>query len=357
MFARWSGKTFLLALVLAIGTSAAAQYKQVNLVSTLSPSTPHPDANLVNPWGLTYLPGSPFWVSDAFAGVATLYDGSGNIIPLVVTVPPASHPLAPIGLPTGIVANPTADFVISENDNAGPALFIFATLDGTISGWNPSVDLNNAVIAVDNSGESPFPASYTGLAFGRNSKGHLVIYAADSGGALNASNNRIDMYDSRFNLIGHFGDPDAPANMTVYGIQNINGELYVTYATFTFLGGGVVDVFDTDGNFLRRLTGNGPDGPLEAPWGLALAPADFGPLSNALLVGGVDDGHISAFDPSSGAFLGQLSRKKGKPIAISGLWGLKFGGGTPANGNTNELFFNAGTDGYSRGLFGKIVVP
>jgi uncharacterized protein (TIGR03118 family) len=346
--------TIAVFFIAATHGQALAQYDQFNLVSTNSPSTPNNDPNLINAWGLASFPSSPWWVSDAFAGVATLYDHSGTPIPLVVTIPPSSHPLAPIGLPTGIIANPTSDFVISKNGKSGPAFFIFATLDGTISGWNPNVDPNNTVIAIDNSTKLPFPASYTGLAIGRNSSGQNVIYAADSGNSLATSNNEIDMYDGNFNLLGHFSDPKAPSNMTVYGIQNVKGRLFVTYATFTFLGGGAIDAFNFNGKLTRRFATNGPGGTLEAPWGMAQAPGDFGTFSNALLFGNVDDGHINAFDPKTGSFLGALTHPNGQKITIGGLWGLQFGSGNPANGDKNQLFFTAGTNGYRTGLFGMI---
>jgi uncharacterized protein (TIGR03118 family) len=335
--------------------NAIAQYNQANLVSTSSPGAANNDPNLVNPWGLAFFPNGPFWVSDNGTGVSTLYDHSGASIPLVVTIPPApSQPFGPTGFPTGIVANPTSDFVISKNGNSGPALFLFATLDGTISGWNPNVDPTNAVIIVDNSTKSPFPASYSGLAIGRNSEGQNVIYAADGGDTLATANNEIDMYDGQFNFIGHFGDANPPSGMTVYGIQNVGGNLVVTYAAFTLFAGGAVDVFNTDGKFIRRLAENGPEGPLEGPWGTAHAPNDFGPLSNALLIGNVDDGRINAFARGSGKFLGAMTRPNGSVLAIPGLWGLEFGDGNPANGDKNQLFFNAGVDGYLKGLFGMI---
>jgi uncharacterized protein (TIGR03118 family) len=348
--------TLAVFFVAATNGQAFAQYEQFNLVSTSSPSTPNNDAHLVNAWGLAFFPTSPFWVSDAFSGVSTLYDHSGMPLNLVVAIPPApSQPFGPAGLPSGIVANPTSDFVISKNGKAGPALFIFATLDGTISGWNPNVDPNNAVIAIDNSTKVPFPAGYTGLAIGRNSSGQNVIFAADGGfNTLATSNNEIDMYDGKFNLIGHMSDPKAPSNMTVYGIQNVKGKLYVTYAAFTLFAGGAIDIFNGNGKLTRRVTRNGPEGPLQSPWGTALAPGDFGTFSNDLLFGNVDDGHINAFDPKTGSFLGQLTHPNGKKITISGLWGLQFGAGNPANGDTNQLFFTAGTNGYRTGLFGMI---
>jgi uncharacterized protein (TIGR03118 family) len=299
-----------------------------------------------------------FCVADAFAGVATVYTHSGRSIPIVVTVPAA--PGFPAGSPAGIVFNPTSDFVISKNGKSGPAVLIFATLDGTISGWNPDVDATNAIIMVDYSLKKPnrpFPAVYTGLDIGRDSEGHNVIYAADSGNTLDTSNNEIDMFNGAFHPIGHFTDLISTSGMTVYGIQNVKGKLYVTFATFTFMGGGVVDVFDSDGNLLTpaHFAVNSPAGPLEAPWGIALAPDDFGQFSNAILIGNVDDGHISAFDRHTQQFLGQLKDPKGNLlIGTDGLWGLVFGRGYRDDGIRNKLFFAAGANGYVDGLFGVI---
>jgi uncharacterized protein (TIGR03118 family) len=332
--------------------STSAQYIQKNLVANRHGyKEGHLDPNLVNGWGLARFPASPFWVSDNFTGVSTLYDDKGDIIPLVVTIPPApSMPFGPVGTPTGMVANPTLDFVISKGGKSDPALFIFATLDGTISGWNPNVDPTNAIIMVDNSLKTP-PAIYTGLAIGRNSSGHNVLYAADAG-----PNNRIDMIDGGWNSIGSFTDSTGyvPSGLTVYAVQNVNGKLYVTFASINPLQGGAVDVFDTDGNLVTHFTKNTPAGPLQSPWGITLAPADFGTFSNALLIGNVDDGKINAFDPGTHHFLGQLADPAGKTIEIAGLWGLVFGGGAPGNGQTNQLFFSAGPNNYFDGLFGMI---
>jgi uncharacterized protein (TIGR03118 family) len=334
-----------------VGTMSA-QYIQKNLIANRHGyQEGRLDPNLVNGWGLAYLPGSPFWVADNFTGVSTLYTGQGGIVPLVVTVPPGKGMIfGPIGSPAGLVANPTADFVISKGGNSGPALFIFSTNDGTISGWNPNVDPTNAIIMVDNSENQP-PSIYTGLAIGVNSAGKNVLYAADAG-----PNNRIDMIDGTWTSIGSFTDSTGyvPAGLSVYGVQNVNGQLYVTFGSITPFQGGAVDVFDTNGNLVSHFTKNTPAGPLQAPWGIALAPADFNKFSNALLIGNVDDGRISAFDPATQAFLGQLADPAGKPIAIGGLWGLEFGGGSPANGQTNQLFFSAGPNGYFDGLFGLI---
>jgi uncharacterized protein (TIGR03118 family) len=317
---------------------AAAQfYKETNLVSNL-PGASHHDPNLVNAWGIANFQGSPFWVSDEGSGKSTLYNGTGTPQSLVVTVPPASG--TGKGTPTGIVANTdpsTTDFRISGS----PAAFIFDTLDGTISGWNGGA---KAVIAVNN---SHLGSSYTGLAMGFNN-GAYFLYAADNG-----SHRRVDMFNAAFKLVSSFTDSGAPADLAPYGIQNINGYLYVTFGKFGAFGG-LVDIFDTGGHLVRRFATNGK---LNAPWGLALAPPNFGKFSSALLVGNLGDGHINAFDYTTRAFLGQLETSSSTLITIDGLWGLTFGSGgaSDANGRTNQLFFTAGPNGYADGLFGVIV--
>jgi uncharacterized protein (TIGR03118 family) len=268
-----------------------------------------------------------------------------------------------LGSPTGIVYNPTSDFVISKNGKSAPALFLFDTADGTISGWNPAVDPNNAVIMVDNSAEAPHPASYDALAIGKNSLGQNVLYAADGGLDPINTNNRIDMFGGDFHSLGSFTDPNVasqyPGN-TAYQVQNVNGLLYVTFAGFQAPFGGVVDVFDTDGHLLTpdHFAANLPgQGPLVNPWGIAQAPADFGQFSNDILIGNVEDGRINAFDPVTHRFLGPLRRPDGTPISITGLWALAFGAGSRKNGKTNQLFFTAGPTAANfagNGLFGMI---
>lgn len=342
-------------LVMCTG-EALAQYKQVNLVSDKQGMARHTDPNLVDPWGLVFLPDGHFLIANARSGLSTAYGPHGEPSRLMVTVPAApSLPPATLGSPTGLIANPTAEFMISRNGKSGPALFIFDTLDGTISGWNPDVDPNNAVIAVDNSTEGPFPASYTALALARNSKGQTVLYAADSGGSPTTSNNRIDMYDGAFNYLGSFGDPSAPSNMTVFGIQNLKGKLYVTYAAFTPLNGGVIDVFDTDGNLLERFAANDPSGPLEEPWAITVAPGNFGRFSQALLVGNFGDGRINAFNGKTGRFLGQLADAQGNPLSSGfGLWALAFRN-DHAKDERARLFFTSGINNENDGLFGAII--
>jgi uncharacterized protein (TIGR03118 family) len=335
-------------------TFAAAQYELISLVANEKdlghriPHAPQIDPHLANAWGLTYLGASPFWVADELTGLSTLYTADGTIRSLVVTVPTAPGDPLPPGSPTGIVANPTDGFAISVGNNSAPALFIFVTLDGTISGWNSEVDPTNAIIALDNFSR---PAAYTGLDISVSNDTGTFLYVAD------AATNRIEVYDTSFNLVNTLSDPNIPPPFDVYGVSVLQGQVYVTYSTgFPGKpGDGIVDVFDESGN-PTTLVGLQPNGPLNLPWGMAIAPDDFGPFSNALLVGNVQDGRINAFDPNTGAFLGTLSDKRGKPIEIPGLWGLKFGGGSPNNGNTNELFLTAGPDTYTGGLFGKIVV-
>ena len=337
----------VVSLSLLFVNPAAAQYKRIDLVSNVPGHALHTDPNLINGWGLAFFPNSPFWLADAGTGLSSLYGPFGSAVPLVGTVPPAPiQPFGPTGSPTGIVANPSAGFVVSENGNSGPAAFIYDTEDGTISGWNPSVDLPHAVIAVDNSGQTP-PPFYTGLAIGADSSGNNFIYAADQ------ANNKVDIYNSSFGFVKSFTDASIPPGYAAFGIQKIAGKLYVTFAGF-FSGkvGGFVDVFDTSGNFIKNFASMGE---LNLPWGLALAPSHFGEFSQDILVGNLGDGLINAFTPG-GIFKGPLKDDDGQPIAIDGLWALAFGSDPAANGRRNQLFFTAGPLFYEQGLFGRISV-
>jgi uncharacterized protein (TIGR03118 family) len=323
----------------------------------------HTDPNL-NGWGMDFAPDGPFCVADTFRGVATFYDRSGHVLPEVVTIPAApSQPLGPVGRPEGLVYNPTADFVISEGGRSAPAVFLFATRDGTISGWNPAVDRDHAIIMVDNSMEA-HPANYTGVVIARNSHGQNVLYAADFGRSNSNSNNRVDRFDGSFHSLGSFTDPAVASQYPGYSawqVEEVNGQLWVAFAIHTPPNGGVVDIFDTDGNLLtpNHFAANaGGSGPLENPWGIVRAPDDFGEFSNDILIGNVEGaGNINAFDPTTGALLGSLRHPDGTPIAIPGLWDLTFGGGSHVNGRTNQLFFDAGPnlpDPPGNGLFGMI---
>ena len=256
-----------------------------------------------------------------------------------------------LGTPTGIVGNisPT-DFVITGNGTSGPANFMFATLDGSISAWNPNVDgatgeVNATLTKADRSGVG---AAYTGLAIATTTGGQF-LYAADDG-----SNRRIDIFDATFTFVKSFDDPKIPKNFAPYGIQNISGEIWVTYTALNKAMGGFVDVFNTDGSLKTRFA---VQGPLHSPWGLAQAPADFGPMSNAILVSNnIPRGRINAFDPTTGAFLGPLRDESGKPIEIDDVWALQFGNDTGPNTAHNQLFFTAGPNNYANGLYGVITV-
>jgi len=333
----------ILLLLLSEGAQAALFFEQTDLVSSVPDRAPVTDTNLRNPWGIAASATSPFWVSNEVTGTSTLYNGAGQPFPinspLVVTIP--GEDVGP-GSPTGVVFNPTTGF---ELDPGRRAVFLFATLDGRIAGWNPAVNPTSAIVKV-----LAADASYTGLALGNNGAGDF-LYAANSPAG------RIDVFDASFapvTLGGSFTDPNLPAGFAPYNVQNIGGTLYVTYENETS-GGGVVDAFDLNGSLLRRVSSNGDGGPLDSPWGLALAPASFGPFGSALLVGNEEDGRISAFDPLTGQFLGQLRDAQGDPIANSGLWGLIFGNGGNG-GDPSVLYFAAGIEEEDQGLFGSIRV-
>jgi uncharacterized protein (TIGR03118 family) len=318
----------------ACGSTAPADaaFIQTNLVSDIPGLAAHTDPNLKNPWGISKSPTSPFWVSNQVTGNVTLYNSAGQPQALVVTVPGP-------GGPTGQVFNPTSDFALTTG---GKAFFLFANLNGSISGWNPTQG-TLAPVAASTPG-----AVYTGLALGNNGTANF-LYAA------NAAGNKIDVFNGSFaptSLAGSFTDPTLPAGFTVYNIQEVGGVLLVTYEN-EVSGGGVVNAFDMNGNFLRRVSANADGGPLDSPWGMTLAPSTFGPFGGSLLVGNEDDGHISAFDFTTGAFLGQLLDTSGNPLANTGLWGLMFGNGGNG-GDPSKLYFAAGINDEVNGLFGSI---
>jgi uncharacterized protein (TIGR03118 family) len=335
---------------------ARAQYQRTDLVSNQAGAAPLQDTHLVNGWGLVSLATSPYWVSDNGTGFSTLYTAAGTQVPLFVTIPAApSSPTGTIGTPTGVVGNigpnPT-DFTITANNTSGKTAFIFATLDGTISGWTPTVDPitagnSTATIAAD---RSSVGAVYTGLAIAVNESKEAFLYAADDG-----QNRRVDMFDSSFHFVKSFRDPLIPRDFAPYGIQAINGKIWVTYTSLTNKPGGFVDVFDTDGRLVRPFFAL--FGPLNSPWGVALAPANFGRMSNAILISNnTPQGRINAFNPETGEFLGPLRDDTGRPIQIDQLWAIQFGQGAASNGPTNQLFFTAGPSNYANGLFGTITL-
>jgi len=320
--------TILATVLLLASGSALAQYQTIYLDSNLSGKAMHTDALLKNAWGLVHGPNSPFWISDEASGWSTLYDGKGNPQSLQVIVPPASG--TGQGTPTGIVYNVSTEFKI----HTWTSLFLFATLDGTISGWsafNPSA----ALIGVTSPG-----SVYTGLAITTKPSGNF-LFAADS------ANNKVDVYDANFSLVKSFTDPSLPPGFAPFGIQDIGGKVFVSFASTSGGSGGYIDIFSESGTLLRHFAHGAP---LNQPWGFAVAPANFGTLSNALLISNNSStGTINAYNPSTGQFIGTMTNTLGKPLIIDGLWGLEFGGGTTANGGKNQLFFTAGpgdTDGY-----------
>jgi uncharacterized protein (TIGR03118 family) len=330
------------ALTLALGfalvfipSAAMAQYKLTNLVSNQAGKAKQKDPLLVNAWGLTYGPGGPFWVSDEGSGWSTLYNDAGVNQELEVVIPAASG--SGPGSPTGIVYNGSQDFQVQ----GWAAIFLFATLDGTISGWAPQSNPTMAIIGVNNPG-----AVYTGLAITSYSSGNF-LFAADQ------ANNKIDVYDASFNWVKSFTDSTIPAGFAPFGIQDIGGLVYVSFASQSGGSGGYIDTFSESGEFLRRLAQGAP---LNQPWGMAAAPGDFGPLSNALLVSNNvnKSGTINAFNALSGEFVGAMKDTSGNKIKIDQLWGIAFGGGSSNDGAKNELFFTAGPTNNVNGMFGKI---
>ena len=323
-------------------------YAVTPLVSDGAVPAPFTDASLKNPWGVAFNPNGFVWVANNGSANSTLYDGTGKPQSLIVAVPGFA---GAAGKPTGIVFSGSANFVVTKNGVSGPSRFIFASEDGAISGWAPNVDGTHALFAAGDAAEH---SAYKGLALAANGQGNF-LFAADF------HNARVDVYDATFKRViwpGAFTDPKLPAGYAPFGIQNLQGNVYVTYAKqdvdardeVAGRGLGLVDVFDASGKLLRRVATGGR---LNAPWGLALAPADFGRFSNALLVGNFGDGRISAYDPRNGEFLGQLRGADGRRLAISGLWGMAFGNGL-ASQPTGTLFFAAGTNDEANGLYGRI---
>jgi uncharacterized protein (TIGR03118 family) len=327
-------------LVFVVGLSAipaSAQYTVTNLVSSQAGQAKYQDADLINAWGIAYAPTGALGVTDAGSGFTTFYNASGVKQSVVITVPAVSSKHH--GTPTGIVYNGGSDFQISQSGHSGPARFIFDTIDGTISGWNASVNGTTAVVVVNNSGS----ASYTGLAIGVY-KGHRYIYAA------NHTKNAVEMYDDSFTLVKSFTDPNLPTGAGPFNVQTINGQLFVAYTIPKV--GGAVDIFGLGGNLIKTLISG--TSTLTGPWGLALAPENFGPASGALLVGNLNNGRINAFNATTGALIGPLTNTEGKIIVESQLWATTFGGGATKNGKTNQLFFAAGPNSEKAGLFGVI---
>lgn len=309
------------------------------------------DASLVNPWGIAFNPSGPVWIANNGSNTSTLYIGGGSKFPLTVNIPAGSNGPAN---PTGIAFNDGSGFSVGSGLLSGSASFIFDGEGGTITGWSALADPFNAIVAYDDGSGG---AVYKGLALASNN-GAPFLYATDF------HNGKVDVFDSGFRKLANsgFSDPQLPAGYAPFGILSIGGMLYVSYAMQQVpdkhdevdgAGLGLIDVYDPAGQLLKRLATGGP---LDAPWGLVLAPAGFGPFGGALLVGNFGDGRIHAYDPGSGALLGTLGDASGQAIAIDGLWGLVFGNGL-LDQPAGSLFFTAGSNGEADGLYGRIDPP
>jgi uncharacterized protein (TIGR03118 family) len=362
---------------IAVSTVTAVRADQPNayvvtkLVSDLPNMAAVQDPKLKNPWGVAFSPAaSPFWIADNANGLSTLYDGDGTIVPLVVTVPcpPAAgqgSSCPQFSSPNGLVWNPTTTvstaFLVPGTQL--PASFIFSSEDGTISAWTGGLTPpDNAVLAVNNA-VAPNPtlgAVYKGLAVGTNVNGVFLFATNFRAGTVEVyapapAGNTTGLYVP-VTTDGGFTDPDIPAGYAPFGIQNIDGDLFVTYAeqnaqkhdNVAGNGLGFIDVFDTDGHLLRRFASQGA---LNSPWGVARASSAFGRFSGDILVGNFGNGWINVFD-SNGKLLGPLKDMDGRPIVIDGLWTLTLGGGAKSSSDT--LYFTAGPNGQTDGLFGTI---
>ena len=327
---------------------------QANLISDVPGLAQFTDTGLSNPWGIAYSPTGAFWLSDNNTGASPVYRSQPAAPDLSVAIPRAASSTLGWGTPTGSVFNGGPGFSVSEGGASGPSLFLFATEDGLIAGWSPGVDMANAIVAVDNSATPGLGPVYTGLAIASNAQGNYLF-------AANFRTGSIDVFNQNFQPIhttGAFTDPNIPNEYAPFNIQAIGASLYVTYTEkdggrYDQGGGpgnGYVDVFDTNGTLVRRLAS---EGPLNSPWGVAQAPSSFGDFSNALLVGNFGDGHINAFDPQSGAYLGALTDTTGLPIVIPQLWSLTFGNDGSA-GASDTLYFTAGIGHESHGVFGSL---
>ena len=372
-----------LGLVIATAGQARAKhtggdYAQTNLISNIPGLAQVTDSNLLNPWGLAFLPGSPFWINENNAGFSALYFADAvpfSMLPSVTIPPPP--PSTSIGTPTGIIANifvGSGAFVIPNPADPtkpfGPSLFIFDTEDGTIEAWNAAPFVSPglpdpliAEIVVDNSaGGADTGAVYKGLALGANTANGPLLYAT------NFRSGKIDVFDTNFQtpspaLTGSFTDPKVQHGYAPFGIQNINGQIWVTYALqdkakhdpVNKPGHGFVSVFNTDGVLLQHFAQHGH---LNSPWGVAMAPSTFGRFANDILIGNFGSGVIDVFDPNSRHWLGEVSGPHGHPLVNDGLWSLTFGGALNSDGSASSadtLFFSAGLNDEADGLFGSIV--
>jgi uncharacterized protein (TIGR03118 family) len=350
-----------------------AGYAVTNLISDIPRLAIHTDPDLTNPWGFAITPEGQFRVSANGAGESVLLTADGVALgaPVIIPPPPGSPP-GTVAAPDGSALNTTADFLISDDGRTAPATFLISTEDGTIAGFNPAVDKRHAIIVADLSGSG---AVFKTLTLATNAQGP-VLFASDF------HNDRVDMFDQNFHLVGSFTDPNPHAGFAPFGVHNLGGTIFVTFAKqdnpqnahddVEGPGNGFIDEFTTDGTFIKRfatgsaLQAGGLD-VLNSPFGAAVAPAGFGQFSSTpnnpvLLIGNFGSSQISAFNMNTGAFLGQLSDAKGNPLVLNGgikesdmkgLWGIRFGNGH-GGADANTLFFAAGINAEADGLFGKV---
>jgi uncharacterized protein (TIGR03118 family) len=346
-------------------------FVQTALVSDIPGLAPHTDPALLNPWGFTVSSRGEFLISDNNGGNGALFAAEGTALgaPIVIP-PPAGSPAGSTGSPTGQVLNATSDFVISEAGRRAAATVLFSTEDGTIAGFNSAVDPTQAILAAD---QSSGGAVYKGLAMGSAGGAHY-LYAA------NFRSGAVDVFDTNFALhtfwASQFTDPNAPAGFAPFGVKNINGTLFVTYAKQDAArhddvegpGNGFVDEFNTSGHFLKRFASGTAAGgaltELNSPWGMAVAPHGFGEFGGDLLVGNFGDSHVNVFSLESGRFLGQLEDANDHPLVLvggfqgsstKGLWGIGFGNGE-GGADKHTLFFASGINDEADGLFGMVTM-
>ncbi len=348
-------KIFIVATAISFAPAlmpGANLYLQHNLVSDQANVADHVDANLVNPWGICTSAASPFWISDNATGLSTLYTSFGTPNATVKPVVPATGASAAVGSPTGCVSNANATAFFVPGVTGKTATFLFATENGSLSGWSSTVNAGQAIVMVDHSATG---AVYKGLAIATPTGGTPRIYAAN----FNAGT--VEVYDQSWqsvSLPGAFADPAVPTGFAPFNIQALNGKLYVTYAKQNSAkhddvagpGNGYVSVYDLNGALLSHLISGGN---LNSPWGLAIAPTSFGDFSGDLLVGNFGDGAVNVYSPSTGAFIATLQNASGGTIHIPGLWALQVGNGGNG-GDTNAVYFTAGPSSETHGLFGSL---
>lgn len=344
---------FLAVEALCLPTAGAQHYRWTNLTADQAGIATNTDANLVNPWGLSRSAGSPWWVSDNGTGLSTLYDGTGAAKPLVVTVPTGDPSVSSTGTPTGTVFNGGTGFELAPGK---PALFLFVTEDGTVSGWNPGVNPTSAVIHVNTKGASVFKGAALATVTFHDHTSAPYLFVADF------RKGRVQIYDAQFKRVrlegDAFEDESLPSGYAPFNVQNIGGDIYVTFAKqddqkhdeVDGPGRGFVDVFTPAGRLVRRLEHGSW---LNGPWGVAVASGDFGIYSHDLLIGQFGSGAIAVYDPATGRYIDSLRDSNESIIKISGLWDISFGSGG-GSGSATSLYFTAGSDGEQHGLFGTL---